>query len=61
MDRSQIGAVVNALFLEPSQVLFGFLEVHFDAPTQSINLQNVTILKMTSSRQKYGPVVLARL
>ncbi len=60
MDGSQVGAVVDALFLEQSQMLFGFLEVHVNTPAQRVDLQHGAVLKMTSCRQKDRPVVLAQ-
>ena len=32
MDRGDIGGIVIALLLEKAQILFGFLEVHFNRP-----------------------------
>lgn len=39
MDRGDIGGIVIALLLEKAQILFSFLEVHFNRPAMFSGLR----------------------
>ena len=61
MDKGDIGGIVIALLLEKAQILFGFLEVHFNCPAHRIQFQYAMRLKVGVHSQEYRPVMFSGL
>ncbi len=58
MDRGDIRRIMVALFLQETQMLFGFFEIHLDCPAHGIEFKDLCPRQGGIGGQEYGPIML---